>query len=182
VLMPARRPLPFTVWSTPMQPMPPLPFPPPHLHSPRSRRRLSRRSGHPLRPIPPQPNRPHVQTVGECSTCAASAALEKTMRQMTTPTVDSSVTASGIRRNSDRRAGIKSMLLPPSFRRPSNSAPEPSHGVTYAALFEAPDEQPISIVRMPIAHREFLLCRVQPEGSVPRVDTPTPVLNRRLSF
>ncbi|KAI3316547.1 hypothetical protein HD806DRAFT_517338 [Xylariaceae sp. AK1471] len=184
VLMPALRASPFTIWATPMPPMSPPAFPPPHLQSRRSRRRLTRRSGHPLRPMPPRVNRPRVQTVGECSTCAASAALEKTMRQMTTPSGETGGTTSGGRgRSGDRRAGIKSMLLPPSFRRPSNSTLEPSHDVTFTALFEVSDERPTPIVRMPMAHREYInLCRVHPEGSIPRVPTPTPVLNRRLSF
>ncbi|KAI8630205.1 hypothetical protein F5Y19DRAFT_57681 [Xylariaceae sp. FL1651] len=178
VIMPAPRPSPFPIWATPIPP------PSPHPQNRRVRRRLSRRVGHPLRPILQRPDRPHVQTVGECNTCAATAALEKSMRQTTTPGVDTAGSTSSRRgRNSERRAGIKSMLLPPSFRRSSNANSDSNEPEGLTTLINISSEHPTTIVRVPISHPEFqILCRVQPGDRIPRIPTPTPALNRRLSF
>ncbi|KAI1124370.1 hypothetical protein F5Y10DRAFT_269133 [Nemania abortiva] len=178
VVMPAHRLPPFTMW-----PLVPPPTPPPRSHrleGRRPRRRLSRRWGHPHRPLPPQPTHTHVQTVGECSTCAAVAAQEKRMKQMTTPSVETSgTTYSG--RNNDRRTGIKSMLMHTGRRRLSTSAAEPSRSENYRVLMNLLDENSSAIMPAPSPHHEWAnLCRT--EVTVARSPTPAPTINRVLSF
>ncbi|KAI0457008.1 hypothetical protein F5B21DRAFT_106379 [Xylaria acuta] len=200
VVLPAHRLPPITAWSS-MLPSSPGPPSSPRIEGPRPRRRLSRRWGHPHRPLPPRPGRAHVQTVGECTTCAAAAAAaamaaaqEKRMKQLASPGVEAGGTAyAGHSRTSDRRTGIKSMLLQPRFRGRSNSTSEGVRGEDYGAFLgvfgehaAGPSAQPLSTARrdslnLPvIAHRDSMtLCRTG--VSVPRSPTPIPPVAHVLS-
>ncbi|KAI0100056.1 hypothetical protein GGR51DRAFT_378084 [Nemania sp. FL0031] len=181
VVMPTHRLPPFTVW--PLMP----PSSPPPLSSRREgrrpRRRLSRRWGHPHRPLPPRSVQPQVQTVGECNTCAAVAAQEKRMKEMITPSVETGgATCGGRGRSNDRHTGIKSMLLlQTGLRRRSTSAAEPVRSENYRASINMLDESSPAIMPVPSADREWInLC--QTEATVARSPTPTPNINRVLSF
>ncbi|KAI1419322.1 hypothetical protein F5Y12DRAFT_267508 [Xylaria sp. FL1777] len=175
VILPAPRLFSLTTW-VPIQPSPPSPPPPPtlHLEHQRPRRRLSRRWGHPHRPLPHHIDRAQVQTVGKCSTCAATAAAEeKRMRQMATPSIETGGAVYDRRsRNSDRRTGIKSMLLQTSLRRLSISSPESPRMESNNAFIGIQNDR-----ATPMAHREYInLCRT--EITVARSPTPAPQINR----
>ncbi|KAI1753241.1 hypothetical protein F4782DRAFT_87292 [Xylaria castorea] len=196
VVLPARRLPPITVWSS-MLPSSPVPSFTTHIESNPPRRRLSRRWGHPHRPLPPRPGRAYVQTVGECATCAAAAAAaaahEKRMKQLASPSLEMGGTAyAGRGRISDRRTGIKSMLLQTSSRVRSNSTSESTRGEDYGALLgtfgehASPSARPLSAgprdsLNLSLtAHRDSLtLCRT--DRGVPRSSTPIPPVAHVLS-
>ncbi|KAI0439351.1 hypothetical protein F4803DRAFT_47460 [Xylaria telfairii] len=194
VVLPARRLPPITMWS------PILPPSSSYIEGQRPRRRLERRWGHPHRPMPPRPDRAYVQTVGECTICAAAAAAaaaataaqERRTKQFPLPSVETRGTPhAGRGQASDRRTGIKSLLLQTSFRGRRNSSSEAARGEDYGAFSifgerahqsarslgtTRRDSLNISIT----AHRDSLtLCRT--EVGVPRSPTPIPPVAHVLS-
>ncbi|KAI1827872.1 hypothetical protein F4861DRAFT_292826 [Xylaria intraflava] len=160
VIMPTARLSPFALWAT-LPPAPPTP-PPTYRQNRRPRRRLSRRWGHPHRPLPSRPSAPSVQTVGKCNICAATAAQETMSRQMTMSSIDMETTYGGRARNSDRRTGIKSMLMQTSLRRLGGSAVEPARTENYTTRIDALGDQPILTLAGPGTHREYVnQCRTR---------------------
>ncbi|KAI0405185.1 hypothetical protein F4802DRAFT_187211 [Xylaria palmicola] len=95
------------------------------------RRRLVRRWGHPRQPAP-QPVRPRVQTVGECQTCAVAALYESRRKPAATPNIEANGTMyPTLGRDSGRRGGIQSRLLPTPPRLPRHATLGAIHNESY---------------------------------------------------